>query len=189
MSGKTAEDYEDDYTEPELRARLKEEITAGDRGGSPGRWSARKSQLLKAEYEKQGGGYEHSGERTESQEHLSEWTEQNWRTSSGSARARGADGTARYLPDAAWELLSDEEKRATDRKKRSGTTQHVADTEAAQQARKAAELIDVPAPEARERIAGMADEAQLDRAERAEAELGRGRKTVLRRIAEQRPDD
>ena len=50
MSGKTAEDYADDYTEPELRARLKEEIKAGDRGGRPGQWSARKSQLLTSEY-------------------------------------------------------------------------------------------------------------------------------------------
>ena len=46
MSGKSAEDYAADYTDPELRARLKEEIKAGDRGGKPGRWSARKSQLL-----------------------------------------------------------------------------------------------------------------------------------------------
>ncbi len=188
MSGKTAEDYEDDYTEPELRARLKEEIKAGDRGGRPGQWSARKSQLLTAEYEGHGGGYRHEGERTASQQHLTEWTEQDWRTADGGTRARDGDGTARYLPDAAWELLSDEEKRATDRKKRSGTAQHVANTEAARQARAAAELVDVPAPEARERVAAMDDEAQLDRAERAEADLGKGRKTVLRAIDERRDD-
>jgi hypothetical protein len=186
MSGKTAEDYADDYTEPELRARLKEEIKAGDRGGRPGQWSARKSQLLTAEYEKNGGGYRHEGERTPSQAHLAEWTEQDWHTADGGARARDRDGTARYLPDAAWELLSDEEKRATDRKKRSGTAQHVANTEAARQARTAAELVDVPAPEARERVAAMDDEAQLDRAERAETDLGTGRTTVLRAIDERR---
>ena len=61
MSGKSAEDYERDYTEPELRARLKEEIKAGDRGGRPGQWSARKSQLLTREYEEQGGGYTQPG--------------------------------------------------------------------------------------------------------------------------------
>jgi hypothetical protein len=185
---KTAEDYEDDYTEPGLRARLKEEIKDGDRGGRPGQWSARKSQLLKAEYEEQGGGYEHEGVRTQSQQHLSEWSEQDWHTAGGGDQARGEDGTARYLPDAAWELLSEEEKRATDRKKRSAGTQHVANTEAAKQARKAAELIDVPAPEARQRVAAMEGDAQLDRAERAEAELGRGRKTVLRQIEEQRSE-
>jgi hypothetical protein len=188
MSGKTADDYADDYTEPELRARLKEEIKASDRGGRPGQWSARKSQLLTSEYESQGGGYRHEGERTASQQHLTEWTEQDWHTADGGARAREGDETARYLPDAAWELLSDEEKRATDRKKRSGDAQHVANTEAAQQARKAAELVDVPAPEARERVAAMDDEAQLDRAERAEADLGKGRTTVLRAIDERREE-
>ena len=186
MSGKTAADYEDDYTEPRLRARLKQEIQDGDRGGRPGQWSARKSQLLKAEYEKQGGGYRHEGRRTEAQQHLSEWTKQDWHTADGGDRARGEDGTARYLPDAAWELLSDQEKRATDRRKRSGEGQHVANTEAARQARTAAELIDAPAAEARERVGDMDDDAQLDRAERAEADLGRGRKTVLRAIDEQR---
>jgi hypothetical protein len=188
MSGKTAADYADDYTDPELRARLKDEIQAGDRGGRPGQWSARKSQLLTHEYEAAGGGYRHEGERTASQRHLQEWTEQDWHTADGDARARDGDGTARYLPDAAWELLSDEEKRATDRKKRSGTAQHVANTEAAKQARKAAELIDVPAPEARERVAAMDDEAQLDRAEQAETDLGKGRKTVLRAIDERREE-
>ena len=186
MSGRSAKDYEADYTEPELRARLKEEIKAGDRGGRPGQWSARKSQLLTAEYEKAGGGYKHEGRRTESQQHLSEWTEQDWRTADGSSDARGEDGTARYLPDAAWQLLSPEEREATDTRKKQGDTQHVANTDAAKQARKAAELIDLPAAEARERVAAMDDDAQLDRARRAEEELGRGRTTVLRQIEEQR---
>jgi len=140
MSGKTAKDYEDDYTDPELRARLKEEIEAGDGGGRPGQWSARKSQLLTSEYEGQGGGYRHEGERTPAQEHLLEWTAQDWRTSGGDADARGEEGTARYLPDAAWQLLSPEERRATDRAKAEGQGQHVANTEAAKEARKAAEL-------------------------------------------------
>ena len=189
MSGKSAEDYEADYTEPELRARLKEEIKAGDRGGRPGQWSARKSQLLAGEYEKAGGGYRHEGQRTESQEHLGEWTAQDWRTADGGSADRGEDGTARYLPDAAWQLLSPEEREATDTRKKQGDTQHVANTEAAKRARRAAELIDVPAPEARRRVAAMDDDAQLELARRAEEELGRGRKTVLRRIEEQRATD
>lgn len=45
------------YTDPELRDRLKEQIQAGDKGGKPGQWSARKAQLLAAEYEKAGGDY------------------------------------------------------------------------------------------------------------------------------------
>jgi len=156
MTGKTAADYSGDYTDLELRVRLKEEIEAGDRGGRPGQWSARKSQLLTHEYEAQGGGYRHPGERTESQQHLQEWTGQDWHTADGDPAARDADGTARYLPDAARE------------------------------ARAAAELIDVPAPEARRRVGQLHGESQLDRAERAEHELGRDRKTVLEAIERQR---
>jgi hypothetical protein len=186
MSGKSAEDYAADYTDPELRARLKEEIKAGDRGGEPGQWSARKSQLLTHEYEAQGGGYRHEGERTQSQEHLREWTDQEWRTADGGDRARGGDGTKRYLPDAAWQLLSDAEKRATDRRKKGGEEQHVADTDAAREAREAAELIDVDATEARKRVGRMSGDTELDRAERAEQELGRGRKTVQEAIDRRR---
>jgi hypothetical protein len=186
MSGKTAADYEDDYTEPELRARLKEEILAGDRGGRPGQWSARKSQLLTHEYEAQGGGYRHEGRRTESQQHLAEWTRQDWHTADGDAGARTEDGTGRYLPDAAWQLLSEEERQATDRRKRSSDTQHVPNTEAAREARKAAELVDAPAPDARAQVRSMHGRTQLDRAEQAERELGRERKTVLEQIERQR---
>ncbi|WP_091366957.1 hypothetical protein [Geodermatophilus telluris] len=189
MSGKSAEDYARDYTDPELRERLKEEIKAGDRGGRPGQWSARKSQLLTAEYEAAGGGYRHEGERTESQRHLQEWTDQDWRTAHGGDRARGSGGTGRYLPDAAWQLLSDEEKQATDSRKRQGTQQHVANTEAAREARRAAELLDVNAPEARRRVGEMSGDSQLDRAEKAEEELGTGRKTVLEAIERQRTRD
>jgi hypothetical protein len=189
MSGKSAEDYAEDYTDPELRARLKEEIKAGDRGGRPGQWSARKSQLLTHEYEAQGGGYRHEGERTEAQRHLQEWTGQDWHTADGGDRARGSDGTKRYLPDAAWELLTDEEKAATDARKRQGREQHVANTDAAKEARKAAELVDVTATEARERVGEMHGDSQLDRAEHAEKDLGKGRKTVLRAIEEQRDRD
>ena len=44
-SSKTA-----NYTKPALREKLKEKITAGDKGGRPGQWSARKAQLLATEY-------------------------------------------------------------------------------------------------------------------------------------------
>jgi hypothetical protein len=186
MSGKTADDYSDDYTDPELRARLKEDIKAGDRGGRPGQWSARKSQLLVSEYEQHGGGYRHDGERTASQQHLQEWTDQDWHTADGGSGARDGDRTARYLPDAAWQLLSPAERRATERAKQDAEGQHAPNTDAARAARAAAELVDLPAPEARERVAGMHGEDELDRARRAEEELGRGRKTVLRAIEQQR---
>lgn len=186
MSGKSAQDYEDDYTDPELRERLKEEIKAGDRGGRPGQWSARKSQLLTHEYERHGGGYAHEGRRSAGQQHLQRWTEQDWRTADGGTDARTGDGTRRYLPDGAWELLTPAERRATDQKKRGGREQHVADTDAAKEARAAAELVDEKAPDARRAVGRMDGASALDRAEKAERELGTGRRTVLDAVEERR---
>jgi hypothetical protein len=45
------------YTKPELRKSLFKKIKADTKGGDPGEWSARKAQLLAAEYKKAGGGY------------------------------------------------------------------------------------------------------------------------------------
>ncbi len=128
---------EEKYTDPDLREKIKEEIKASDKGGKPGQWSARKSQLLTKEYEKRGGGYK--GNKDESQKNLEKWTEEEWQTQEGDSRARSGDETARYLPKEAWEKLSDDEKRATENKKREGSRQgqqHVANTDEAKQARK-----------------------------------------------------
>ncbi len=128
---------EEKYTDPDLREQIKEEIKQSDKGGRPGQWSARKSQLLTREYEKRGVGYK--GEKDESQKNLEKWTEEEWQTQEGDARARSGDETARYLPKEAWENMSDEEKRETEEKKREGSRrgqQHVANTDEAKQARK-----------------------------------------------------
>jgi len=45
------------YTKPALRKRLFEKIKAGDKGGKPSQWSARKAQMLAQEYRAKGGGY------------------------------------------------------------------------------------------------------------------------------------
>jgi hypothetical protein len=45
------------YTKPGMRKSLFNKIKAGSKGGDPGEWSARKSQLLAAEYKRAGGGY------------------------------------------------------------------------------------------------------------------------------------
>lgn len=45
------------YTKPEMRKRLFNRIKAGTKGGDPGEWSGRKSQLLAKAYKKAGGGY------------------------------------------------------------------------------------------------------------------------------------
>ena len=110
-----AKSPEKTYTDPALRQRLKDEIMQGDKGGRPGQWSARKSQLLVHEYEKAGGGYL-SDQPTEAQEHLHEWTEEKWTTQDGQPAAQ-ADGMHRYLPQEAWDKLSLEEKAATEQKK------------------------------------------------------------------------
>ena len=138
-SGKTAEDYEDKYTKPELREELKEKIKAGDKGGKKGQWSARKSQLLVHEYEAGGGGYKDSGHKTEGQKSLEHWTEEEWQTMDGD-RAREADGTVkRYLPKKAWDELTDKEKQKTEAKKEKASRegrQFVDNTPAAKEARK-----------------------------------------------------
>lgn len=42
---------------PELWEAVKEAIKAGDKGGKPGQWSARKAQMAVQEYARMGGGY------------------------------------------------------------------------------------------------------------------------------------
>lgn len=127
------------YTDPALREKLKEEIKAGDKGGKPGEWSARKSQLLVHEYEQAGGGYA-SEQRTPAQEHLEEWTAQDWRTEDGQPAHRG-DKMARYLPAAAWEALTPAQRKAANAKKlaASAEKQYVDNTPAAKEAAKHAE--------------------------------------------------
>ena len=109
----------DRYTDPGLRDRIKAEVTAGDRGGKPGQWSARKAQLLAAEYKRAGGGYTTDKDHeSAAAEHLDAWTEQDWQTSDGSADA--GHGHRRYLPAQAWDELSAQEKTETDRAKAAG---------------------------------------------------------------------
>lgn len=127
------------YTRPALRERLKKKIQASDKGGKPGQWSARKSQLLAQEYKKEGGGY--VGGKGESQKSLDSWTKESWQTREGTTRARHGRTTSRYLPKKAWDALSEGEKDATEKKKRSASRrgkQFVANTPAAKTARKKA---------------------------------------------------
>jgi len=177
--GKTAKDYERDYTDPELRERLKEDIKAGDRGGAPGKWSARKSELLVREYEAQGGGYKHPERRSESQRHLTQWEKEEWQTAEGSGRARDGEQTHRYLPKAAWEELTPEEREETERAKREGGSV-VANPPKAKAARKAAELDELTVAEGAKRARRLSpDEARLAlEHERAH----KGRRTLLAQL-------
>ena len=45
------------YTKPGLRKSIFERIKAGNKGGAPGQWSARKAQMMALQYKKAGGGY------------------------------------------------------------------------------------------------------------------------------------
>lgn len=131
------------YTKPELREHIKKKVTAGTKGGRAGQWSARKAQLVAAEYEKAGGGY--SGQKTSKQKHLDQWTKEDWKTADGKPAARktkaGKKTMARYLPKKAWDKLSPAEKKATDVKKRKASKkgeQFVANTKPAKKARRSA---------------------------------------------------
>jgi uncharacterized protein (DUF2235 family) len=116
MSSQT---YEEKYTKPDLRRKLKEDIKQSDKGGKPGQWSARKSQLLVQEYEKHGGGYQQDS-KDEAARSLEAWTEQNWQTVDGDGQARGNGITKRYLPEEVWDKLSDKEKQEAERTKEKG---------------------------------------------------------------------
>jgi hypothetical protein len=137
--------YEEKYTDPELREEIKEEIKASGKGGMEGQWSARKSQLLTQEYEKRGGGYK--GQKGQSQKNLEKWTEEEWQTKEGDADARQDDGeTKRYLPKKAWENMSEEEKEETETKKHEGSKkgqQYVSNTQEAKRARKNAKKVPI----------------------------------------------
>ncbi len=134
------------YTDPELRDKIKAEVMAGDKGGKPGQWSARKAQLVATEYEHAGGGFK--GGPDASQKSLQKWGDEKWHTADG-GKAQHEDGTtSRYLPDAAWNELSEKEKAETNRKKEEGSKkgkQFIANTEKAKEARKHATEGNAPA--------------------------------------------
>ena len=55
--GKSRVNEAGNYTKPSLRKQIFERIKAGGKGGAPGQWSARKSQMLAKQYKAAGGGY------------------------------------------------------------------------------------------------------------------------------------
>ena len=126
------------YDKPELREQIKAKVMAGDKGGRPGQWSARKAQLVAHEYEAAGGGY--TAEKSDAQQHLQQWTDEHWQTKDDKPAIKGKT-THRYLPKKAWDQLTPAEKKATDQKKVAGSKkgeQFVANTPAAKTARKSA---------------------------------------------------
>ena len=98
--------------DPALWERVKKQVTAGDKGGDKGQWSARKAQLAVAAYKREGGTYE--GPKREDND-LRQWTKEDWGTRSG--EESGASGE-RYLPRKARAAVSKEEYARTTEKKR-----------------------------------------------------------------------
>jgi len=66
------------YTKPSLRESIKDRIMASTKGGESGQWSARKAQMLAAEYKKKGGGYK--GGKSKKQKDLKRWGKEKWMT-------------------------------------------------------------------------------------------------------------
>jgi hypothetical protein len=99
--------------DPAKWKRIVASVKAGTKGGDPGEWSARKAQLATQQYKKSGGGY--VGPKS-SDNSLSKWTDQKWKTSDGSP----SEGKKRYLPEKAWGALSAGEKAATNKAKAAG---------------------------------------------------------------------
>lgn len=102
--------------------RIVASVKAGDKGGKPGQWSARKAQLATQRYKGSGGGY--SGPKTKAQQSLSKWTKEEWGTKSGKPSTQGPKATGeRYLPKKARQALTSSEYAATSKAKREGTKQ------------------------------------------------------------------
>lgn len=101
-------------SDPELWEHVKATVKAGNKGGKPGQWSARKAQLSVMLYKRAGGGY--IGPRDPNNS-LTRWTEQDWTTKSGRPSLETGE---RYLPRAAIEALSASEYAETTQRKRAG---------------------------------------------------------------------
>lgn len=102
-------------TDPKLWEQVKESVTAGDKGGHPGQWSARKAQVAVSEYKHAGGGY--AGDKP-ADNHLVQWQQEEWGTRSGHDSGKTGE---RYLPKTAREQLTPAEYARTTAKKRADT--------------------------------------------------------------------
>ncbi len=102
-------------TDPKLWDEVKAKVTAGDKGGKPGQWSARKAQMAVQAYKAAGGTYK--GGKTPDN-HLLRWEKEAWGTASG---RKSGDTGERYLPKRARNALSPDEYRRTSAKKRRDT--------------------------------------------------------------------
>lgn len=137
-------------SDPKLWEKVKEEVEAGDKGGKPGQWSARKAQLAVHDYKEAGGEYE--GEKS-ADNHLSQWTKEEWNTKSG---AKSEDTGERYLPKNAREKMSDADYQESSDQKRADTAkgkQHSKQPEHAAATTKEARLEEMSVADLRKKAA------------------------------------
>ena len=85
------------YTKPELRERIKNRIMNSSKGGKPGQWSARRSQMLAREYEEAGGGYK--GGKGKKQKSLEKWSSEKWMTKDEYEKRKKAKSAAKKYKD------------------------------------------------------------------------------------------
>lgn len=100
------------YTDPALRERLKKNIMKGDKGGPPGKWSARKAQLLATEYKARFKGKKataYKGKKTERAKSLNTWSAERWQTSNGKGTTDKKH--PKYLPEKKWKKMTTAQKR------------------------------------------------------------------------------
>jgi len=101
------------YSNPKLREKLKKILMASDKGGKPGQWSARKSQMLASAYENAGGKY--IGVKSKEAKSLDKWTKQKWTTKSGKPSLKTGE---RYFPEKLIKNMTPSEYAYETRKKR-----------------------------------------------------------------------
>lgn len=102
-------------SDPKLWDKVKNKVEAGDKGGKPGQWSARKAQLAVHDYKEAGGAYK--GEKS-ADNHLTQWTKEEWGTKSGEKSETTGE---RYLPKKTRNKMSDATYKQTSDQKRADT--------------------------------------------------------------------
>jgi hypothetical protein len=113
------------YTNNDLREKIKARIKASGDGAKPGQWSAIKSMRLAKEYKAAGGGYQNNAPKSKPQKNLVKWQSEKWRTKSGKPSRETGE---RFLPKKAIDAMSPQMYAASTRAKRAGTKagkQHV----------------------------------------------------------------
>jgi len=92
---------------PKLWEKVKQQVTNSDKGGEPGKWSARKAQIAVKLYKEKGGTYRGSRGRSNS---LTKWSKEDW-------GYIGKPEHSRYLPKVVRSHLSPKGRRSESHKK------------------------------------------------------------------------